>query len=552
MPTLPLRLPATLAAPTAALLVAGMLPATAQAVPLAARTTSDHRDATVVSLRVTPTPAVVQIGSRTVDGTLVAGLPGRRTAHFSMVGVTWERASGRDVSVAVRTRGADGWSDWTRLEVDPDNDASGTRAGTVPLWVDDATGVATRVRSADAPPQGVKVVLVDPGTAPAGATTSSERTAAATTDGSPAYTPMPAMITRAQWDARSNSGCDSPRYGSETRGVIFHHTAGSNSYARSDSQAIVRSTQAYHMQGRGWCDIGYNFLVDNYGQIFEGRSGGTLMQVRGAHAGNYSVNTYDMGVSMIGNLDKVRPTTAMKNATVKLVGWRLGTNFLSAKGTYAIAGHRLNRIAGHRDVYNAGIRPGTATACPGRYGYAWMKASGGLRDRVAAYIRDYTSAIKSETARLGHAKTGDLNVGEYPTVGGRKAGFSHGDIYAKSPYGAHFVGGSVRTEYAAWNIQHGALGFPTTDIVDVVAGKQAFQRYERGSIYRVPQSNGVNEAFGLTKGVDTRYRELGELASDLGAPTSRANTAGSVDTATFEHGRIDYDRATGVATVTYD
>ncbi len=189
--------------PAAALLVAGLLPATAQAVPPAARTTSDHRDATVVSLRVTPTPAVVQIGSRTVDGTLVAGLADRRTAHFSMVGVTWERASGRDVSVEVRTRGADGWSDWTRLEVDPDNDASGTRAGTVPLWVDDATGVATRVRSADAPPQGVKVVLVDPGTAPAGATTSSERTAAATTDGSPAYTPMPAMITRAQWGARA-------------------------------------------------------------------------------------------------------------------------------------------------------------------------------------------------------------------------------------------------------------------------------------------------------------------------------------------------------------
>ena len=188
--------------PAAALLVAGMLPATAQAAPLAARTTADHRDATVVSLRVTPTPAVVQIGSRTVDGTLVAGLPGRRTTHFSMVGVTWERASGRDVSVEVRTRGADGWSDWTRLEVDPDNDASGTRAGTVPLWVDDATGVATRVRSADTPPQGVKVVLVDPGTAPAGATTSADRTAAATTDGSPAYTPMPSMITRAQWGAR--------------------------------------------------------------------------------------------------------------------------------------------------------------------------------------------------------------------------------------------------------------------------------------------------------------------------------------------------------------
>jgi hypothetical protein len=552
MPTRPLRRPATLAAAAVAMLVAGLLPATAQAAPPAARTTADHRDATVTSLRVAPTPVVVQVGSRTVDGTLVAGLADRRTPHFSMVGVTWDRASGRDVLVEVRTRGARGWSNWTRLDVDPDNDASGTRAGTEPLWVHDATGVATRVRSADGSPQGVKVVLVDPGTDPAGTTSSAGRTAASSTDGSPTYTPMPPMITRSQWGARADTGCDSPRYGSRTRGVIFHHTAGSNSYARSDSKAIVRSTQAYHMQGRGWCDIGYDFLVDKYGQIFEGRSGGVLLQVRGAHAGNYTVNTYDMGVSMMGNLDKVRPTAAMKSATVQLVGWRLGTNFLPAKGTYTIAGHRLNRIAGHRDVYNSGIRPGTATACPGRYGYAWMKATGGLRDRVAAYIRDYASANKSETARLGRAQTGDLNVGEYPTEGGRKARFSYGDMYAKTPYGAHFVRGSVRTEYTAWDSEHGALGFPTTDIVDVVAGKQAFQRYEHGSIYRVPQSDGVNEAFGLTQGVDDKYRELGEFDSDLGAPTSRVSTADGVDTATFEHGRIDYDRAAGVATVTYD
>ena len=542
-----LRLPAAAAA---VLLLTGLVPATA-AHSTPARTTGSHRDAAVTSLRVAPAPAVVQGGSRTADGTLVAGLPDHRTGHFSMVGVTWDRASGRDVSVEVRTRGARGWSGWTALDVDPDNDASGTRAGTEPLWVDDATGVATRVRSASGtPPQGMKVVLVDAGTDPAG-TATADRTTVASADGSPTYTPRPSMITRAQWGARANTGCDSPRYGSETRGVTFHHTAGSNSYSRSDSKAIVRSTQAYHMKGRGWCDIGYNFLVDKYGQIFEGRSGGVLLQVRGAHAGNYTVNTYDMGVSMMGNLDKVRPTTAMKNATVKLVGWRLGTNFLPAKGTYAIAGHHLNRISGHRDVYNAGIRPGTPTACPGRYGYAWMKASGGLRDRVAAYIKDYASAIKSEAARLGHAKTGNLNVGEYLTDGGRKARFSYGDIYAKSLYGAHFVGGSVRTEYAVWNIQHGALGFPTTNVVDVGAGKQAYQRYEHGSIYRVPQSNGVNKAFGLTSGVDDKYRELGELGSDLGAPTSRVTTTSGVDSATFEHGRIDYDRATGIAAVTY-
>src|SRR5689334_4909788 len=106
----PLRLPAALAAVAAGLLVVGPLPATAGATSSAARTTSGHHDATVTTLRVAPTPAVVQEGSRTIDGSLVAGLGDRRTTHFSMVGVTWDRASGRDVSVEVRTRGVGGWS----------------------------------------------------------------------------------------------------------------------------------------------------------------------------------------------------------------------------------------------------------------------------------------------------------------------------------------------------------------------------------------------------------------------------------------------------------
>jgi hypothetical protein len=548
MPFHPLRRPATFAVPTVALLAAGLLAPAAHST--AARTTSPRPAASVTALRVAPAPAVVQSGSRTASGrTLVAGLAERRTHGFAMLGVTWDRASGRDVSVQVRTHDGAGWSRWTALDVDPDNDASGTRSGTEPLWVKDADGVATRVLATGGAPQGVKVVLVDAGTDPAGARQPGAGTALASTDGSPTYTAMPAMFTRAQWGAKPNKTCDSPRYGDHTLGVVFHHTAGSNSYARSDSKAIVRSTQAYHMNGRGWCDIGYNFLVDKYGQIFEGRSGGVLQQVRGAHAGNYTVNTYDMGVSMMGNLDRVRPSAAMKAAAVKLIGWRLGTNFLPAKGTYTIAGHKLNRIAGHRDVYNSGIRPGTATACPGRFGIAWMRT--GLRDRVAAYIADYASAIKSETARLGRATTGYLSTGEYVTDGGRKASFVKGDMYSKGSLGAHFVTGTVRNEYAAWDSQAGDLGFPTADMVIVVFGKQAYQHFEHGTVYRVPQASGANLAFALTSGVDTKYQELGAFDSDLGFPLSRVTTTGTVDSATFEHGRIDYDHSTGVATVTY-
>ena len=179
-------------------------------------------------------------------------------------------------------------------------------------------------------------------------------------DGNPTYTPKPTIITRSQWGAAAGTTCDAPLTGDRTRGVVVHHTAGSNSYAAADSKAIVRSTQAYHMKSRGWCDIGYNFLVDKYGQIFEGRRGGVDRAVRAAHSGNLTVNTYTMGVSMMGNYGEVRPSAALKAAMVKLIGWRLGTNFVKAKGTYSIGGLTLNRIAGHRNV--------VSTECPGRYG----------------------------------------------------------------------------------------------------------------------------------------------------------------------------------------
>src|SRR5919202_3377983 len=65
-----------------------------------------------------------------------------------------------------------------------------------------------------------------------------------------------------------------PKYAPALRFAIVHHTAGSNSYSRSASAAIVRAIEIYHVLGNGWNDIGYNFLVDKYGQIFEGRYGG--------------------------------------------------------------------------------------------------------------------------------------------------------------------------------------------------------------------------------------------------------------------------------------
>ena len=187
---------------------------------------------------------------------------------------------------------------------------------------------------------------------------------------------QPPIILRSSWGAKSSSGCDSPIYGATTRGAVIHHTAGSNSYTKSDSASIVRATQAYHMNSRGWCDIGYNFLIDKYGQIFEGRAGGIDKPVRAAHSGNGPVNEETMGVSLMGTFTSVEPSSAMKSATTRSGG-------LAVLPTTASRRRAPTRWVARRSTASPATATSVSTECPGTKAYAWLSASGGLRDRVA-------------------------------------------------------------------------------------------------------------------------------------------------------------------------
>ena len=78
----------------------------------------------------------------------------------------------------------------------------------------------------------------------------------------------------------------------------MHHTAGRNDYTRAQAPAIVRGIQLFHVKGNGWNDIGYNFLVDRFGTIYEGRFGGVDRNVIGAHALGF--NTESVGIALLG------------------------------------------------------------------------------------------------------------------------------------------------------------------------------------------------------------------------------------------------------------
>lgn len=499
---------------------------------------SSEADPSPAKSRAIAVPAPV----RTSKG-FVAELAPTKTKKFALIGVTWDRTKDDlDVTVEVRVRTDEGWSDWVPLEVDNDGGEAG-RGGTEPWWVEKADEVGARVTTASgASPTGVKVITIDPGAVdapaaenvPAFYSSSSTSSVVSVADGQPTFTPKPTIKSRSSWNARAANGCDEDgydTYGPTTLGVNLHHTAGSNSYSKSQSASIVKGIQKFHQSGRGWCDIAYNFLVDKYGQIFEGRFGGVDKPVRGSHSGNNTVNERTMGIALMGNLDKTRPTSAMKTATVKLAGWRLATYYKPATGKVTIGGKSLHRVSGHRNV--------VSTACPGKYGYAWLIASGGMRDRVDSYISKYQSKIKTTAQSLDGltgSVTGSVKQGELGGDTRRRTMFGNMNIFWLAPSAsAFYVSGAAKTVHENLGMQNGVLGFPMANMAASSVSGLSVQPFENGAIYQTSAGT-----YGLYGDIHTTYvsPSVGGPGGALGVPKSGVVVNSTIKTVTFEHGTI--------------
>jgi len=185
----------------------------------------------------------------------------------------------------------------------------------------------------------------------------------------------PPIVPRVGWNANERIRREAPRYASAIHFALVHHTAGSNSYGPAQSAAIVRSIELYHVEGNGWDDIGYNFLVDKYGQIFEGRYGGIGRPVIGAHAQGF--NTGSVGVALIGNYNARAPSAAAQRALASLLAWRLDLAHIDPRSalTWISGGNArfrvgtpvfLRAISGHRDT--------GFTECPGNVLYRRLPA----------------------------------------------------------------------------------------------------------------------------------------------------------------------------------
>jgi uncharacterized protein with LGFP repeats len=286
----------------------------------------------------------------------------------------------------------------------------------------DGTRAAAPVAAASPLPTGMRLELVDPGDGTASTVTPGTGEGARTTDmsagsaeafaasaanadlapvgateipalsrdlteaqaqGKPYVGPRPGITTRRGWGADEKLREKKFVYTKKVKAAFVHHSATGNNYTCKQAPSVIRSIYRYHVNSMGWRDIGYNFLVDKCGKIYEGRAGGVSKSVLGAHTLGFNSNS--MGIAVLGTYGSKKPSSAAVKGIARLTAWKLGLNGMNPRGkTYLKSGGgnlyrkgknvRLNVISGHRD--------GFATSCPGKKLYSKL---GTARSTAAKY-----------------------------------------------------------------------------------------------------------------------------------------------------------------------
>ena len=359
-----------------------------------------------------PTPEELAAAAAAPDPTVLTAP--MSTDDFRLVGLTWSAGEqDQDVAVLVRVREDGTWSDWEQLAAADDGPDAGTaearsaagRIGTDPLISPEgADGVQVRVDTRDGEaPEDLQVELVDPGASDA------DDSLEISPPPSTAHAAAPQIITRAQWGA-DETIARSSSWNSTVKAMIVHHTASSNDYSAATAAAQVRAIYAYHTKSLGWSDVGYHFLVDKFGRIYEGRRGSIDSLPRGAHTGGFNLDT--MGVSALGNYDKASAPAVMVDAIARVTAWKLARYGVDPLGKVTLTSQgggtsrykagetaRIDTIAAHRDT--------GYTSCPGQYLNAKMPT---IRNQVQSYLGLYTPSLDSPAVSTRSASYGEGSV----------------------------------------------------------------------------------------------------------------------------------------------
>ncbi len=321
----------------------------------------------------------------------------RAPRRFDLVGLGWAEGSRAEAQVRARPRGGK-WTPWAPLHVSGDHGPDGERvpAGTDPAFVGTADELQLRLKGH---PRALRARFVRalPTATVARRVGERLRRRARASKRKQVGGPSVRIITRTEWGGDSVPPRTDPAFGAVEIAFV-HHTVTANDYAPEDSAAIVLGIARYHRNSNGWNDIGYNFLVDKYGQVFEGRAGGIDAPVVGAQAQGW--NSVSTGVACLGTFEEVAQTEAGMDALARLIGWKLTAHGIPVQGTVTLtspggaenrhpsgADVTFERISGHRD--------GCSTACPGAVLYGQLDD---LRARAQRYATP-VSALTMHTSK---------------------------------------------------------------------------------------------------------------------------------------------------------
>ena len=234
--------------------------------------------------------------------------------------------------------------------------------------------------------------------------------------------------------------------------AFVHHTVNANDYGPQDSASIVLAICRYHRNANGWRDLGYNFLVDRFGQVFEGRAGGTEEPVIGAHAEGY--NAVSTGIANIGTFSGVAVTPAAAEATAALIAWKLSLHGVPVLGQVGVLSRggpsnrypagtpvTFERVSGHRDA--------DRTTCPGDALYAHLPE---IRRRADELAPEFAPPAPAASVTLDAADA-TLDYPQAAQLSGRAADAG----------GAPLAGAPVSVQIAS------GKGFVTLDRVPTAA-----------------------------------------------------------------------------------
>jgi len=143
------------------------------------------------------------------------------------------------------------------------------------------------------------------------------------------------------------------QYSKSVKMLVVHHTAMQT--AGRTGPELMRALYQYHAVSKGWGDVGYNYVVDSEGQIYQGKAGGDYVIAGHAYCNN--INT--MGIALMGNFDQDEPTQEQMKSLKWLLDMLATKYRIDPSANITFHGVSRPTIVGHGDLLS--------TDCPGYY-----------------------------------------------------------------------------------------------------------------------------------------------------------------------------------------